>query len=45
VKSAEDFIPEVDGAIDELKKALAVPDEHLMTLLAERAKLNGNGKL
>ncbi len=42
VKSAEDFILEVDEAIDELKKALSVPDEHLRALLAERAKLNGN---
>ena len=47
VKSAEDFVPVVDGAIEELKKALSVPDEHLMALLAERTKLNGNsnGKL
>jgi len=41
VKSAEDFVPKVGEAIDELKKALDVPDEHLRALLAERAKLNG----
>ena len=41
VKSAEDFVPKVDEAIDELKNALNVPDEHLRALLAERAKLNG----
>ncbi len=44
VKSAEDFVPQVDSAIDELKKALSVPDEHLRALLAERAKFNGKLK-
>jgi len=44
VKSAESFIPEVDEAIDKLRKALNVPDEHLRALLAERAKMNGNAK-
>jgi len=44
VKSAENFVPQVDDAIDELKKALNVPDDHLRALLAERAKLNGRGK-
>jgi hypothetical protein len=44
VKSAETFIPEVDEAIDKLRKALNVPDEHLRALLAERAKLNGQAK-
>jgi len=44
VKSAESFIPEVDEAIDKLRKALKVPDEHLRALLAERAKMNGKAK-
>jgi hypothetical protein len=44
VKSAETFIPEVDHAIDKLRKALNGPDEHLRTLLAERAKMNGRAK-
>ncbi len=44
VKSAETFIPKVDEAIGELKKALSLPDEHLQALLAERAKLNGRAR-
>ena len=44
VESAEEFIPRVDKAIEELKEVLDVPDENLQALLAERAKLNGRGK-
>jgi hypothetical protein len=44
VETAENFIPVVEKAIAELKKALNVPDEHLKSLLAERAKLNGRAK-
>jgi len=40
VKSAETFIPRVDGAIQALADAIAQPDP-LASLLAERAKLNG----
>lgn len=38
VKSAEDFIPQVDAAIGAMKKAL---DTDINELLAERAKFNG----
>ena len=37
VKSAETFIPKVDEAIDELRRALNVPDEHLQALLLSEA--------
>lgn len=44
VKSAEEFVPKVDAAIAELRKELRTGDEHLKSLLAERAKLNGKAK-
>ena len=39
-ESAEWFIPQVDGAIQALTKALSQP-ENLADLLAERARFNG----
>ncbi|HTU93808.1 MAG TPA: hypothetical protein VMF69_27255 [Gemmataceae bacterium] len=43
VESAEQFIPKVDSAIQQLSEYLGQP-ENLTGLLAERSKLNGGAK-